>query len=504
MTDTPPPPRIVVIGAGFGGMAAALRMKAKGYAVTLIERNDQLGGRARSFEKNGFRHDAGPTVITAPFLFDELFTLFAKKREDYVEFVELDPWYRFYFQDGTIFDYGGSEEKIRSEIARLSPDDLDNYERLVAHSKEIFEVGFNQLADKPFHNVTDMFRQVPALVRLKSYQTVWQFICSYIKNPKLRQALSISPLLVGGNPFETTSIYSLIHYLERRWGIHFAMGGTGAIVKAMRKLMEEEGIEIITSTTVDGFKTHRKTITHVVTDKTDPIQCDKVIFNGDPGYLFKHLMPRANQRLSARLKNKSARLSMGLFVMYFGTTKTYPEIPHHTIWMGDRYKELLDDIFNRKILAEDFSLYIHRPTATDKSFAPDGCESFYILAPVPNLQGRIDWDIEAPRLQERIIHALDQSIMPGLEDHITADFYMTPEDFEQDYLSLDGAGFSVAPFFSQSAWFRYHNKGEGPANLYLVGAGTHRGAGLPGVLSSAKVVDRLIPPRNGQADQSVA
>ena len=485
---------IIVIGAGFGGMAAALRMRAKGYSVTLLERNDQLGGRARVFEKDGVRHDAGPTVITAPFLFDELFSLFNKSREDYFKLVQLDPWYRFYFHDGTTFDYGGTAEKIDSEIKRLSPEDLSGYHALVDRSKEIFELGFEELADQPFHRFGAMGRQIPALMRLKSYQSVWSFISSYIDSPHLRQALSISPLLVGGNPFETTSIYSLIHYLERKWGIHFAMGGTGRIVQALETLMNEEGISIFKSHSVCALEVENGKISSVRCDNGKNFKCDKVIFNGDPGYLYKNLLPDKHQNFTARLKTRYSRLSMGLYVLYFGTNRLYPDLAHHTIWMGKRFRGLLHDIFHHNGLPKDFSLYIHRPTATDFDFAPDGCESFYILCPVPNLKADINWYEQGPLLKERIVRALEKTIMPGLSESIFGDFYMTPEDFQNDYLSEFGAGFSLAPYFTQSAWFRYHNQAEGPPNLYLAGAGTHPGAGLPGVLSSAKVLDNLIQP----------
>ena len=486
-------PKLIVIGAGFGGIASALRMRAKGYEVTLIERNDQLGGRARVFEHQGFRHDAGPTVLTAPFLFDELFELFGKNRQDYVTFIPLDPWYRFVFPDGKTFDYGGTQEKIHAEIRKFNPDDIRGYNRMVEKSRQIFEVGFDKLSDRPFHSMADMVAQIPALIRLKSWQTVWQFVSSHIKDPYLRKAFSISPLLVGGNPFETTNIYALIHYLERKWGIHFAKGGTGAIVTALEKLMAEEGIEILKSTTITDMRVSGKTVTGVITGQGREIPCDKVIFNGDPGYLFRNILKAPAVKTSARIKSRYARHSMGLFVLYFGTTQKYPDLAHHTIWFGERYKSLLKDIFTRKILPEDFSLYLHRPTATDPDFAPGGCDSFYVLAPVPNLLSGTDWTIEGPKHRDRIVAALDRTIMPGLKKTITADFYMTPADFERDYLSVHGSGFSIAPYFTQSAWFRYHNLAEGPDNLYLCGAGTHPGAGLPGVLSSARVLDRLIP-----------
>jgi len=487
------PSRAIVIGAGFGGIAAALRLRARGYTVDVVDRAPRLGGRAQVFESGGFRHDAGPTVITAPFLFDELFELFGRRRKDYVKFVPLDPWYRFLFPDGERFDYGGSFESTLAEIQRLSPSDVDGYRSLVAASKAIFEVGFEQLADQPFHSFADMFRQLPHLMRLRSDRTVWQLVCSHIRDERLRQAFSIPPLLVGGNPFNTTCIYSLIHFLEQRWGIHFAMGGTGALVEALGGLMQEVGIGIQLETTVRNVVVEKGTATGIKLDDGAKLDADLVVSNVDPSYLYRDMVDDEEQTLLVKVKRRLAKYSMGLFVLYFGTQRQYPDVAHHTIWLGRRFRELLTDIFDRQMLADDFSLYVHRPTATDPSFAPPGCDSFYVLAPVPNLQAGIDWQQAGPKLQSRIVHALDATMLPQLKQHIVADFFMTPEDFRDNYLSVAGAGFSVAPLFRQSAWFRYHNRGEGPKNLFLVGAGTHPGAGVPGVLSSAKVLDRLVP-----------
>ena len=484
--------RAIVIGGGFGGMASALRLRARGYEVTIIDRCKRLGGRAQVFERDGFRHDAGPTVITAPFLFDELFELFDKKRSDYVKFVPLDPWYRFQFPTGETFDYGGTVESTLAEIARFSPEDVAGYKSLLEQSHKIFDVGFTQLSDQPFDSFTTMMRQLPNLAKLGCYRTVWQLVCRHLKDPRLRQAFSIQPLLVGGNPFDTTSIYSLIHYLERQWGVHFAMGGTGAIVDAFSKLMAEVGIAVRLDTTVASVTVENGVAKGVQLEDGESLDSDIVVSNVDPAYLYGRMLPDADQKFSARLKKRNAKMSMGLFVLFFGTRKQYPQVAHHTIWLGKRYRELLREIFDGVSLPHDFSLYLHRPTATDSSFAPDGCDSFYVLAPVPNLKADIDWETEGPLLQKRIIKALSDSILPELEETITGDFYMTPEDFSEDYLSVAGAGFSVAPLFSQSAWFRFHNRAEGPDNLYLVGAGTHPGAGLPGVLCSAKVLDRIV------------
>lgn len=485
--------KAVVIGGGFGGIAAALRLRKKGYTVTLLDRCAQLGGRAQVFERGGFRHDAGPTVITAPFLFDELFSLFGRCREDYIEFIPLDPWYRFYFADGRTFDYGGSVEATLAEIERFEPADVAGYQALLEQSRRIFEVGFTQLSDQPFHSLSRLAGQVPNLLRLGCYQSVWQMVSSYLKNEHLRQAFSIHPLLVGGNPFETTSIYCLIHYLERKWGIHFARGGTGALVLALRRLLEEVGVTVRTECTVERIGVTGGRATTVQLEDGESLAADIVVSNADPMHLYGKLLERGDGKASAHLKRARSQLSMGLFVLFFGTNRTYPSVAHHTIWMGRRFKSLLKEIFHGKELPEDFSLYLHRPTATDSSFAPEGCDSFYVLAPVPHLGSQIDWSVEGPRLQDRIVEALDRTLLPGLKNAMVDPFFMTPEDFAARYLSHKGAGFSISPIFRQSAWFRFHNKAEGPENLYLVGAGTHPGAGVPGVLSSAKVLDHLIP-----------
>jgi len=485
--------KAVVIGGGFGGMASALRLRAQGHTVTLLDRCSRLGGRAQVFERDGFRFDAGPTVLTAPFLFDELFELFGKKRSDYVEFKELDTWYRFHFHDGEHFDYGGTPEDTLKEIARLSPPDVEGYRKLLAHSERIFDVGFTKLADQPFHSVGTLLAQVPNMIRLGCYRTVWQLVSKYLKDDRLRRAFSIHPLLVGGNPFETTCIYSLIHFLERKWKIHFAMGGTGALVDAMEKLMLEEGISIHLNTTVTSIPISEGRAIAVNTENGDSFPTDLLVSNMDPLHLYRNILGKEPQAPLFKLKQRRMQQSMGLFVLFFGTDRHYSDVEHHTIWLGQRFKELIQEIFHGDHLPDDFSLYIHRPTATDPSFAPKGCDSFYVLAPVPNLNASINWETEGPKLRDRIVRALEATILPDLSRHIQSDFFMSPEDFAHDYLSVKGSGFSVAPIFSQSAWFRFHNKSETLKNLYLVGAGSHPGAGVPGVLCSAKVVDRLAP-----------
>ena len=479
----------VVIGAGFAGIATALRLRKLGYDVTLLERLQSLGGRAQVFERGGYRHDAGPTVITAPFLFDELFELFDEKLEDHLQFVPLDPFYRFHFADGSQFDYRASIEDTLTEIRRFNPDDADGYLKLLEKSKRVYDVGFKELVHRPFTRVWDMVKQIPALLMLKCYRSVSQMVNSHLKHPLIRQAFSIHPLLVGGNPFKTTAIYTLIHYLERRWGVFFCMGGTGKLVEELGKLIDRHGIKIQFGADVDEIILDGKRATGVRMNSGETLDADIVVFGGDPETCYKHLLPAKKTFSMPTIKKQ---YSMGLYVLYFGTRKLYPDVAHHSIWMGPRFKELLTEIFDHKTMSEDYSLYVHRPTATDTSFAPEGCESFYVLCPVPNLLGDVNWETEGPKLRDRIVQSLEETILPELSSVVEEVFWMTPEDFAKDYRSMHGAGFSIEPRLTQSAWFRFHNRDRAISNLYFVGAGTHPGAGLPGVVSSAKVVEELL------------
>lgn len=484
--------KALIIGSGFGGIASALRLKKIGFEVTLVERLDMLGGRARVFQKGGYRHDAGPTVITAPFLFEELFELYNKDLKDHLNFVPLDPWYRFYFHNGKTFDYRPSIDDTNKEIEKFDARDVQGYRDLLETSKDIFKIGFEKLSDQPFSSFWEMAKQVPSLVKLKSYLTVGQLVNSKLKNEFLRKAFSIHPLLVGGNPFTTTSIYALIHYLERKWGVFFCMGGTGKIVQELERLMIENDITVKKNTDITKIKVKSNRATGVITSTGDEIDADVVICNADPPTVYKEMLDPQFSKKALIKPEKFTQYSMGLYVLFFGSKKQYPSVAHHTIWMAERYKELLDDIFDKRILTKDFSLYLHRPTATDDTFAPTGKDSFYVLCPVPNLKADIDWEKEGPRLRDKIVNALSETIMPDLEKNIEEDFWMTPQDFKNDYRSMHGAGFSIAPIFSQSAWFRYHNKDKKISNLYFSTAGSHPGAGIPGVLCSAKVVEKLI------------
>ena len=483
----------IVIGSGFGGIAAALRLKAKGHQVKLIEKHPDLGGRARVFKKNGFIFDGGPTVITAPYLINELFELFKKDPKNYIELSPLKIWYQFIFEDKSKFNYSGDEANMVKQIEDISKDDVEGYQKLVSFTKKIFDKGFTELADVPFDKPFVMMQQLPALLKLKSYKSVYSLVSSFIKNEKLRRMLSMHPLLVGGNPFTTTSIYGLILYLEKKWGIHYSMGGTGNIIKGLEKLMLEEGIDIIKNSEVTEIISKSNKITGVKLNNQEIIEAENVVCNADPPAFYEKMLKKNGQgSFIFNWKKKRMEYSMGLFVYYFGTKKIYPNVEHHTIKFGNKYKEHLEDIFNNKKLNNDISYYLHRPSATDKSMAPEGNDCFYVLVPVPNNQSKIDWQTEGENMKNLVIDKMEKDLMPNLRENIVADFYLTPDYFEKELNTKFGSGFSIQPKFSQSAYFRFHNKSEIYDGLYFVGAGTHPGAGVPGVLSSAKVLDKLL------------
>jgi phytoene desaturase len=486
-------PHAVVIGSGFGGLAAAVRLGAKGYRVTILEKLDAPGGRAYVFRQDGFTFDAGPTIVTAPFLFEELWKLCGRKLSDDVTLVPVAPFYRIRFQDGSHFDYSGDANAMRAEIARFSPEDVGGYDAYMKASEEIFKVGFEQLGDVPFSKWTDMARIAPEMLRLSSHRSVYGLVSKFFRDPRLRVVFSFHPLLIGGNPFTASSIYCLIAFLERRWGVHFALGGTGRLVDGLVKLIEGQGGTLRCDQEVREIIVKEGTASGVRLASGETLSADVVVSNADSAWTYRHLLPSSARSRWSNKRIERARYSMSLFVWYFGTSRKYPDVPHHTILLGPRYKELLADIFDRKILADDFSLYLHRPTATDASLAPDGCDAFYVLSPVPHLQSGTDWSVTAERYRTAIARELGNTMLPDLENRIVSSRMLTPQDFQDRLSSFRGAAFGLEPILTQSAWFRPHNKSEDIANLYLVGAGTHPGAGLPGVLSSARVLDSLVP-----------
>ncbi len=486
-------PSAIVIGSGFGGLAAAIRLGCRGFNVTLLEKLDQVGGRARVHRHQGFAFDAGPTIITAPFLLEELWSMCGRNLHDEIELKPMEPFYRIYFSDGETFDYSGDPEATRREIARYAPEDVAGYERYMQASEAIYRVGFEQLAHVPFDSLLDMARIVPEMMKLQSYRSVYSLVSKYVKHERLRVVLSFHPLLIGGNPFATTSIYALISFLERNHGVYSAIGGTGRVIQGMAELATEQGVEIRLDSEVDSIEVANGRATGVTLKSGERLRADVVVSNADAAWTYRHLIaPEHRPRWSDRRLERS-KYSNGLFVWYFGTRRRYDDIAHHSILLGPRYRGLLDDIFKHKHLADDFSLYLHRPTASDPSVAPEGCDTFYVLSPVPNLDADVDWHAVGESYRQAIEQRLAETVLPGLGDEILFSKITTPIDFEQQLCAYRGAGFSLEPLLSQSAYFRPHNRSEDVDGLYFVGAGTHPGAGIPGVLSSAKVLDTVIP-----------
>lgn len=487
---------ILVIGSGFGGLGAASRLLSAGHNVTILEKRDKLGGRAYVYEQNGFKFDGGPTVITAPFLFDDIWEAAGKKREDYVEFVPCDPFYRIFDHTGKSFDYNNDHEFTLKEIEKWNPEDKQGYEDFLATTKPIFDKGFTELADKPFLKVSDMLKVAPDLIKLQSHKNVYKYVSQFINNDFLRQCFSFHPLLVGGNPFDTTSIYAMIHYLEREWGVHYAMGGTGSIVQAFEQLITEQGGKIRLSTEVEEILVTNGKATGVRLANGEVLEADTVVSNADVAFTYKNMINPKHRKKYTDRKIARTKYSMSLFVIYFGTNRQYRDqgLAHHNIILGPRYKTLLDDIFDHKVVAEDFSLYLHMPTLTDPSIAPEGHEGFYVLSPVPHLDSGTDWETFGPVYKKAIMDFLEENYLPDLSKHLVAEHYIDPLHFQNELNSYKGSAFSVQPILTQSAWFRPHNKSEDVDELYFVGAGTHPGAGLPGVLSSSIIAQDLIGP----------
>ena len=486
-------PHAIVIGAGFGGLAAAMRLGARGYRVTVLDKLDSPGGRGSAFRQDGFVFDAGPTIVTAPQLFEELWSLTGRDLAEDVDLRPLDPFYTIRFDDGETFTASPDEDFMRAEVARLSPRDLKGWERFMAGGKERYRVGFEGMGQRPFRTVMDMVRCLPDLVRLRADRSVHGHAAHCVRDPRLRSALSFHPLFLGGDPFKVTSVYCLVAYLESQFGVHYVMGGTNRLAQAMAERIIDQGGALHYGIEVDEILTRDGRATGVRLANGTERTADIVVSNADSVWTYRHLLRNVTRRRWTDSKLDRQHYSMGLYVLYFGTDRRWEEVPHHTILMGPRYKGLIDDIFRTGKLADDMSIYLHRPSATDPSVAPPGCDSFYALAPVPHLGFGQDWEVEAPRYRELLLKRLDETVLPGVADHIVSETSLSPADFRTRYLSHHGAGFSLEPRLLQSAWFRPHNASEEVEGLYLVGAGTHPGAGLPGVVGSAKLLDDLVP-----------
>jgi phytoene desaturase len=489
--------RAAVIGSGFGGLAAACRLQALGVRTTLFEARDQPGGRAYVYRDAGFTFDAGPTVITAPECLDEVFKAGGRSLADYVELLPVTPLYRLVWPDGVRFDYVQNEAALLDQIRSISPSDEGGYRRFAAYARKVFDKGYVELGAKPFLRFWDMVKAAPHLARLRADRSVYATVSRFVRDEHLRQAFSFHPLLVGGNPYETSAVYTLIHHIEREWGVFFPRGGTGALVDAFVRLFSDLGGELRLGTPVRGVRADRRpngrgAVHRVTTDAVEAEPFDLVVSNADLHHTYAHLYRQTPEASPTVRRLDRMEWSMSLVVVYFGTDRRYPDLAHHTILFGPRYKGLLDDIFHGDHLPEDFSLYLHAPTVTDPSLAPPGCEAFYVLSPVPHLgRANIDWATEGPRYADRILAALEDHL-PGLRRHVVTRRLFTPADFAAELNARHGSAFSVAPRLTQSAYFRPHNRDPRIPGLYLVGAGTHPGAGVPGVVNSAKATVSVI------------
>ncbi|MDH3208433.1 MAG: phytoene desaturase [Gemmatimonadota bacterium] len=488
--------RAAIVGSGFGGLGIAIRLQNAGFETKVFEARDQPGGRAYVYEQDGFVFDGGPTVITAPHVFEELFAEAGRDLTDYVELLPIKPFYRLHWEDGTVFDYDGDTQSMVRQIERLNPADVAGYLSFVEYAREVFEAGYTKLAATPFLRFSDMVRVAPELIRLRADRSVYRAVSQYIEDRHVREALSFHSLLVGGNPFETSSIYTLIHHLERKWGVFFPKGGTGALVRALVRLFEELGGELVLNSPVESIDLRNRDDgpEHLVsTANSSDEPFDLVVSNADLHHTYGKIFRSVPAAGRVRRRLERMDWSMSLFVLYFGTNRRYADsVPHHSILFGPRYEELLGDIFHGDGLPDDFSLYLHAPSVSDESLAPPGCEAFYVLAPVPHLgNAPLDWDTIAEGYADRILEYLER-YLPDLRSHVVTRRWLTPSDFKTELRSYQGSAFSCAPKLTQSAWFRPHNRDDKIPGLYLVGAGTHPGAGVPGVLNSAKATASLI------------
>ncbi|WP_235962662.1 phytoene desaturase [Jannaschia marina] len=491
-------PRALVIGAGLGGLAAAMRLGAKGYAVTVLDRLDRPGGRGSSITQDGYRFDLGPTIVTAPQVFEDLWRACGRDFHADVTLKPMDPFYEVRWPDGTRFRASGDDAAMVEEVARLSPGDVKGYLRFLKDAEARYVVGYEGMVAEPMHRLWSTLKVLPTFARLRADRSIHGHAAARVKDPRLRMALSFHPLFIGGDPTHVTSMYALVAHLEKTYGVHYAMGGVQAIAEAMARVVRAQGGIIRQKAEVDEILvTAEGSAAGVRLTRGEVLEAPLVVSNADAGHTYDHLLRGQSRRRWTRRKLARKRWSMGLFVWYFGTRGTramWRDLGHHTILNGPRYRGLLRDIFLKGRLAEDFSLYIHRPSVTDPTVAPAGDDTFYVLSPVPHLgwDDPVDWAAEAVGYRDRLATVLEDH-MPGFRDRISTEITFTPETFRDRYLSPHGCGFSLEPRILQSAWFRPHNVSEEARGLYLVGAGTHPGAGLPGVVSSAEVLAKMLP-----------
>jgi phytoene desaturase len=490
-------PLALVVGAGFGGLAAAIRLSVMGYRVQVLEKLDGPGGRAYVRHQDGFSFDGGPTIITVPFMFEELWALCGRQLADDIDLRLMDPYYRIRFDDGSHFDYSGDPARMRAEIERICPEDVPGFDRFVEEADLCYRLGFEALGCKAFDSIGDLLAAMPSMVRMRAWRTMHGLVAGYFKHPKLRIAMSLQTLLIGGNPFSVTGVYSLINALERRFGVYSAIGGTGALVRGLVDLLASRGVPLRCNAEVRRVVIENGRATGVELADGERLRADIVVCNSDTAWTYKHLVAPEHRRHWTDQRIEGGRYSMSLFVWYFGTDRQYPEVPHHTMVLGPRYEGLLTDIFKHHRLTDDFSLYLHRPTATDASVAPSGCDTFYVLSPVPHLDSGTDWPAISEHYREAVARRLEETLLPGLRAHVISSHVMTPQDFQDRLLSFKGAAFGLEPLLLQSAWFRPHNRSEDVEGLYMVGASTHPGAGVPGVLMSAKALQTVVPAVRG-------
>ena len=488
----PPPKSAIVIGSGFGGLALAIRLQSAGIATTLLEARDRPGGRAYVWKEAGYTFDAGPTVITDPACLEELWALSGSRMADDVTLLPVQPFYRLLWNDGTAFDYSNDDDRLASEIGKLDPADVAGYARFLDYSRAVYEEGYIKLGAVPFLSFSSMIKAAPALAKHQAWRSVYSMVSSFVRNEKLRQALSFHTLLVGGNPMNTSSIYALIHKLEKDGGVWFAKGGTNALVSGMVALFERLGGTLLLGEAATRITHAGNRVTSVVTSTGRTLNADMIASNGDLVHSYGLIdgSPYAAGKVRA-LKRK--RFSPSLFVVHFGLKGTFPDIAHHSILFSDRYGPLLHDIYKNGTLPPDPSLYLHNPCATDPDMAPEGKSAFYALAPVPHMgRAPVDWAQEGPRYREVVLNRIRDLLIPDLHERLDHCFHYTPQDFADDLGAHLGSAFSLEPVLTQSAWVRGHNRDDHFGNLYFVGAGTHPGAGIPGVVGSAKATARLM------------